>query len=58
MNFQKWEFLPAHPVDCYLFFVTGDSEDEDIIEDEADGPNMRTASIRHIGGCNRIRVCY
>eukprot|EP00112_Aurelia_sp_Birch-Aquarium-sp1_P001204 Seg1123.6 transcript_id=Seg1123.6/GoldUCD/mRNA.D3Y31 product="Glutamate-rich WD repeat-containing protein 1" protein_id=Seg1123.6/GoldUCD/D3Y31 len=32
-----------------------DSEDEDIIEDEANGPNMRTASIRHIGGCNRIR---
>ncbi|XP_065071674.1 glutamate-rich WD repeat-containing protein 1-like [Rhopilema esculentum] len=31
-----------------------DSDDE-IIEDEADGPAMRTASIRQIGACNRIR---
>ena len=36
--------------------VKGDSDDE-IIEDEADGPEMRTVSIRQIGSCNRIRVC-
>ena len=37
-------------------FIPGDSDDE-IIEDEADDPEMRTVSIRHIGSCNRIRVC-
>jgi len=31
-----------------------DSDDE-IIEDEAEGPEMRTVSIRQIGSCNRIR---
>eukprot|EP00794_Sanderia_malayensis_P012664 gene12664-13964_t len=33
-----------------------DDDDDGYIEDEADGPEMRTASIRQIGGTNRLRI--
>ena len=43
-----------------LFHISGDSEDSYIDEDEngGDGPQLRTVSINHIGGVNRIRVSF